>query len=147
MWVSKSFFWIPVIVVEPRWVSQRLQQSGFCFLMWMELWLCLEARLDPRLPRWERSARPRAGQWALLAVPIWPSKLSSSDQIVGYSSVSPSALQDWDYVFSENGVMAYKGGKLIHSQSFAKWVGEERLQQLINFCLFYMSGLELPVKR
>lgn len=58
-----------------------------------------------------------------------------------------SALQEWDYVFSENGVMAYQNGELFHSQSFAAWTGEERLQRLVNFCLEYIAGLEIPVKR
>eukprot|EP00088_Acartia_fossae_P061970 TRINITY_DN7458_c0_g1_i1.p1 TRINITY_DN7458_c0_g1~~TRINITY_DN7458_c0_g1_i1.p1 ORF type:complete len:252 (+),score=58.05 TRINITY_DN7458_c0_g1_i1:41-796(+) len=58
-----------------------------------------------------------------------------------------SVLTKYEYVFSENGLVAHKNGELIHRQSIAKHIGEENLQRLINFSLQYMSQLELPVKR
>lgn len=56
-------------------------------------------------------------------------------------------LEKYDYVFSENGLVAHKDGKLIHRQDIAKHVGEDNLQKMINFSLKYMSELTLPVKR
>ncbi|XP_065659200.1 uncharacterized protein LOC100208165 isoform X2 [Hydra vulgaris] len=56
-------------------------------------------------------------------------------------------MTDFDYVFAENGLVAYKGGELIYVQSFLKHYGEEKSQQIINFCLEYMSKLTLPCKR
>lgn len=53
----------------------------------------------------------------------------------------------FDYVFCENGVMQYRNGKLTSQQSILKFVGEEKLQKLINFSLGYMSKLDLPAKR
>ncbi|KAB7507029.1 Phosphomannomutase 2 [Armadillidium nasatum] len=53
----------------------------------------------------------------------------------------------YDYVFAENGLVAYKKNELIAKQSIEKHVGEELLQKLINFALSYMSKLVLPVKR
>lgn len=52
-----------------------------------------------------------------------------------------------DYVFAENGLVAYENGKLIGTESIQKFIGEEKVQKFINFCLGYMSKLELPVKR
>lgn len=36
---------------------------------------------------------------------------------------------------------------LLAFQSIAKFLGEKKLQKLINYCLRYMSDLELPLKR
>ena len=49
-------------------------------------------------------------------------------------------LQDFDYVFSENGLVAYRAGELLGVQSLSKHLGEERLKELINFMLRYMAG-------
>ncbi|TRM65279.1 eukaryotic phosphomannomutase [Schizophyllum amplum] len=56
-------------------------------------------------------------------------------------------LNDFDYAFAENGLTAYKMGKVLATQSFIKWVGEEQYKPLINFCLHYIADLDLPIKR
>ena len=38
-------------------------------------------------------------------------------------------------------------GQLIEKQSFKDYLGEERLKQLINFCLHYIADLDIPIKR
>ncbi|GBM21067.1 Phosphomannomutase 2 [Araneus ventricosus] len=53
----------------------------------------------------------------------------------------------YDYVFAQNGLVAYKDGKLIGKESILEHMGEEKLQPFINFCLGYMSKLYLPAKR
>lgn len=57
------------------------------------------------------------------------------------------AVAGFDYVFSENGLVAHKAGKLINQQSLLNFMGEEKLQKLINFCLRYVADLSLPQKR
>jgi len=57
------------------------------------------------------------------------------------------ALQQFDYIFSENGLVAYENGKLTGVESIHNFMGEEKLQKFINFCLGYMSKLTLPCKR
>ncbi|CAG7834061.1 unnamed protein product [Allacma fusca] len=57
------------------------------------------------------------------------------------------AINDFDYVFSENGLVAYEGGNLLGTQSIQDCIGEEKLQKFINFSLAYMSKLTLPLKR
>ncbi|XP_065346406.1 uncharacterized protein Pmm2 [Cloeon dipterum] len=52
-----------------------------------------------------------------------------------------------NFVFSENGLVAYKNGEKIGQESIQNYVGEEKLQRFINFSLRYMSEIELPVKR
>ena len=39
----------------------------------------------------------------------------------------------FDYFFSENGLVAYKGGQLLAEQSILKKFGDKILQRLINF--------------
>nr|SVE82117.1 EOG090X0BFR [Daphnia magna] len=56
-------------------------------------------------------------------------------------------IKKYDYVFAENGLVAYKNGDLIGKMSIQEHVGEEKLQLFINSALSYMSKLTLPVKR
>lgn len=58
-----------------------------------------------------------------------------------------SVLDRFEYVFSENGLVARHQGALIHQQNIAAHLGEDTTQRLINFALRYMSELVLPVKR
>jgi phosphomannomutase len=53
----------------------------------------------------------------------------------------------YDYVFSENGLVAYKDGQLLEIQNIKKFIGEEKLKQFINFCLHYIADLDIPIKR
>ena len=46
----------------------------------------------------------------------------------------------YDYVFSENGLVAYKGGKLLAAKSMHELLGEEKLQWLLNYILHYIAG-------
>lgn len=57
------------------------------------------------------------------------------------------AIAHFDYVFCENGLMYFRNGQLVSSQSILNHVGEQTLQKVINFALNYMSKLELPAKR
>lgn len=56
-------------------------------------------------------------------------------------------LDMFDYTFSENGLVAYKGKELIAEASLVGFLGEDRLQKLTNFILHYIADLEIPVKR
>jgi len=58
-----------------------------------------------------------------------------------------NVIHDFDYAFAENGLTAYKLGKQLESQSFIKWIGEEKYKKLVNFILHYISDMDLPIKR
>ena len=58
-----------------------------------------------------------------------------------------NCITEFDFVFPENGLVAYENGIEIGKESIANFMGEEKLQKFINFCLGYMSKIELPVKR
>jgi phosphomannomutase len=51
------------------------------------------------------------------------------------------------YVFSENGLVAFKGGQMINRSSIKDYLTEKQITDLINFCLRYISLLDLPCKR
>lgn len=55
--------------------------------------------------------------------------------------------QNFDYLFAENGLVAYHNGKKVGQENLLHCKGEECLQKVINFALKYMSELTLPAKR
>ena len=56
-------------------------------------------------------------------------------------------INEVKYSFSENGLVAYKDGKLIGTTYLKDYLGEVNLKRIINFCLNYISKLDIPVKR
>lgn len=62
-------------------------------------------------------------------------------------AVGSDVVQDFDYAFAENGLTAYKLGLQLPSQSFIKYIGEERYKALVNFILHYIADLDIPIKR
>ncbi|KAH7650423.1 phosphomannomutase [Cryptosporidium bovis] len=64
-----------------------------------------------------------------------------SEQLLGKEKVC------CHYVFSENGVVFHEDGKLVSSESISKHLGEDNLKRFINFCLKYISELDIPIKR
>ncbi|XP_055927433.1 phosphomannomutase 2-like isoform X2 [Argiope bruennichi] len=61
--------------------------------------------------------------------------------------LDPQLEKAYDYVFAQNGLVAFRDGKLVGKESILEHMGEEKLQPFINFCLAYMSKLHLPAKR
>jgi len=55
--------------------------------------------------------------------------------------------QDFDFAFAENGLTAYRLGKELPSQSFIKFLGEDRYKTLVNFILHYLADMDVPIKR
>ncbi|KAI4457209.1 phosphomannomutase [Holotrichia oblita] len=56
-------------------------------------------------------------------------------------------IKRFDFVFAENGLVHYKYGSEGPRQSIDKHIKEDDLQRFINFCLQYLSKLNLPKKR
>ncbi|KAJ4473689.1 eukaryotic phosphomannomutase [Lentinula aciculospora] len=63
------------------------------------------------------------------------------------SVAGSNVVDEFDYAFAENGLTAYKLGKLLPSQSFIQFLGEERYKPLVNFILHYVADLDIPIKR
>ena len=56
-------------------------------------------------------------------------------------------VDEVDYSFSENGLVAYKHGALIGTQAIHKHLGEDNVKALVNFALRYIADLDIPIKR
>lgn len=56
-------------------------------------------------------------------------------------------LNEFDYVFPENGLVHIEKGVEISKQSIQKHLGEEIIKRVINYCLFYIAKLDIPIKR
>lgn len=56
-------------------------------------------------------------------------------------------MNEFDYVFPENGLVHIEKGEEISKQSIQKHLGEINLKRFINFSLRYIADLEIPVKR
>ncbi|CCJ29138.1 unnamed protein product [Pneumocystis jirovecii] len=73
------------------------------------------------------------------------SNLEKQQEQLGLDGMS--VIDIFDYAFPENGLVAYEQGKLLECQSFIKWLGEEKYKKFANFCLRYMSEIDIPIKR
>lgn len=73
------------------------------------------------------------------------SDLSKQQEQLGTASIPVTSL--FDFCFAENGLTAYRMGKPLSSNSFIQWLGEEKYQNLVDFCLKYIANLKLPKKR
>jgi phosphomannomutase len=64
-----------------------------------------------------------------------------------HDKVGETIEHDVDFVFGENGLVAYGHGKLLKEMRLAEALSEEQIQALINWALRYIADLQLPVKR
>ena len=56
-------------------------------------------------------------------------------------------LDMFDFCFAENGLTAYRQGEALPSNSFIKWLGEDRYKRMANFILHQIADMDIPVKR
>jgi phosphomannomutase len=73
--------------------------------------------------------------------------VSGSDLSKIKEQVGEEVIKSADYTFAENGLYAMKNGDLFASSSIKDQLGEDLLKRFINFCLRYMSDLDIPIKR
>ncbi|RLM75417.1 hypothetical protein C2845_PM15G26350 [Panicum miliaceum] len=73
--------------------------------------------------------------------------VGGSDLVKITEQLGRTVITDYDYVFSENGLVAHKNGELIGTQSLKSFLGEDKLKEFINFTLHYIAGLDIPIKR
>ncbi|PIL25092.1 hypothetical protein GSI_12981 [Ganoderma sinense ZZ0214-1] len=76
--------------------------------------------------------------------------VSGSDFVKISEQLSPpgsKVIDEFDFTFGENGLTAYKLGQQLPSQSFIKFIGEDRYKTLASFILHYIADLDIPIKR
>lgn len=73
--------------------------------------------------------------------------VGGSDLVKISEQLGDGAEKEFDYLFAENGLVAYKAGALLAKQSLKDFLGEEKLKKFINFVLHYVADLDIPIKR
>lgn len=73
--------------------------------------------------------------------------VGGSDMDKQKEQLGDDLLGMFDWVFPQNGLVAYKDGTLLATQTFREFLGEEKLKRFINFVLRYLSEVDCPVKR
>eukprot|EP00775_Hariotina_reticulata_P005328 gene5328-5564_t len=73
--------------------------------------------------------------------------VGGSDLVKIQEQLGDNVLTAYDYVFSENGLVAHKEGKQLAVQSLKRFLGEDKLKKFINFVLHYIADLDIPIKR
>ena len=73
--------------------------------------------------------------------------VGGSDLKKQQEQLGADCLDRFDFFFSENGLAAYKQGKLVKQTSFLEHLGDAKIEPLINFILHYVADLDIPVKR
>jgi hypothetical protein len=61
--------------------------------------------------------------------------------------IGDDVIDTFDFVFSENGLMAYKDGQFLAEQSLRSHYTNEQIKSFVNFVLHYIADLDIPVKR
>ena len=80
----------------------------------------------------------------------FPCHFDHAEQLVPGLSTAKAiqTLPDhFEYVFCENGLVAFHRGVRTNDDSMLAKFGEDRCQELVNFCLEQLSTIELPLKR
>mmetsp|Transcript_19113 Transcript_19113/g.46911 ORF Transcript_19113/g.46911 Transcript_19113/m.46911 type:complete len:256 (-) Transcript_19113:309-1076(-) len=73
--------------------------------------------------------------------------VGGSDLAKQLEQLGNNCVNEFDYFFTQNGLVSFKKGQPLAETSIVKFLGEEKLQKLINFILSYLSKIELPCKR
>ncbi|GAB5360719.1 hypothetical protein AAMO2058_000651500 [Amorphochlora amoebiformis] len=73
--------------------------------------------------------------------------VGGSDLSKQLEQLGNNCVNEYDYFFTQNGLVSFKHGKPLAETSIVKFLGEEKLQRLINFILGYLSKISLPCKR
>uniref|UniRef100_A0A7S2TUU0 Phosphomannomutase n=1 Tax=Lotharella oceanica TaxID=641309 RepID=A0A7S2TUU0_9EUKA len=73
--------------------------------------------------------------------------VGGSDLPKQLEQLGDNCVNEFDYFFTQNGLVSFKKGQPLASTSITEFLGEKKLQKLINFILGYLSKIELPCKR
>jgi len=73
--------------------------------------------------------------------------VGGSDLIKIKEQLGTNTTDLYDYVFAENGLIAYKNGNILATQSFKDYLCENKIKYFINACLHYIADLDIPIKR
>merc|ERR1712046_39874 len=73
--------------------------------------------------------------------------VGGSDFDKAKEQIGDDILDSFDYVFPENGLMAFKDGKLTSQTELKKHFNEEQIKKFVNYVLKYLADIDIPCKR
>ena len=73
--------------------------------------------------------------------------VGGSDLSKQQEQMGKDVVNDVDWNFSENGLVAYQDGKLVGKEAIHTFLGEPAIKEIVNFALRYIADLDIPVKR
>ena len=73
--------------------------------------------------------------------------VGGSDLSKQQEQMGKDVVNDVDWNFSENGLVAYQDGKLVGKEAIHTFLGEHAIKEIVNFALRYIADLDIPVKR
>ncbi|CEG49813.1 phosphomannomutase b1 [Plasmopara halstedii] len=73
--------------------------------------------------------------------------VGGSDLVKQKEQLGEDVINNFDYSFSENGLVAYHNGKLVGETDLKSQFTNMQINTLVNFCLRYIADLDIPVKR
>ena len=73
--------------------------------------------------------------------------VGGSDLVKQQEQMGANIVNEVDYSFSENGLVAFHNGKEVGRQAINKHLGEENVKRVVNWTLRYIANLDLPIKR
>ncbi|KAK8792018.1 hypothetical protein WA158_005395 [Blastocystis sp. Blastoise] len=96
-----------------------------------------------------RSVAPQSikDMLAKLKTKICIGTVGGSDLVKQQEQLGANVMNEVDYCFSQNGLVAFKDGRLIHSKNITDEYSNSQLNKFVNFTLRYIADLDIPVKR
>ena len=78
---------------------------------------------------------------------VYTAFVGGSDLKKQEEQIGDDCLDIFDFGFPENGVSFYKGRELVGQKSILEFLGEGIYREFVDYCLKYLSELQIPVKR
>lgn len=73
--------------------------------------------------------------------------VGGSDLAKQQEQLGVNVTNEYDYSFSENGLVAFKHGEAIGKTMMNDYLGEENIKLIVNWVMKYLSEIDCPVKR
>jgi phosphomannomutase len=73
--------------------------------------------------------------------------VGGSDLVKQKEQLGENVVNEFDYSFSENGLVAFHNGVKVGETSLKKQFTNEQLNRFVNFVLRYIADLDIPIKR
>ncbi|KAG2810079.1 hypothetical protein PC112_g16217 [Phytophthora cactorum] len=73
--------------------------------------------------------------------------VGGSDLVKQKEQLGEDVINNFDYSFSENGLVAFHAGKLVGETNLKSQYTNPQINKLVSFCLRYIADLDIPVKR